>query len=176
MKKLIALILLITSCGAKSKIHNCNFIIKNDSKVNYTILEKKLNGNINGGKAYSADILIYTNQEEQIDTAHSIDCIYYAICKKDSLLDARFYRSIKGFEISNKYNIKVFKTQFINSTISDSLELQMFYQYAIASINVEPDEENDRNVLTSGCHPKLALRLISNTAGNSVEKKYYFKY
>lgn len=136
MKYLILIfVVLLTSCGNKIEIVKCDSNISNYSALNYEILEKEYIEVVDKDSLFYADVLIKKLTKDSMITMDSFGCYCLAICKKESLIDARFYSDKIGYEIAKKYNINKFSASLANVMIDNNTDLQCIWKYILLSIH-----------------------------------------
>ena len=167
---LLIFTILIISCDNKMEIRHCDCDISSYAVFNYEILEKKFIEMVNKDSLFHADILIDSDVKDPTITMDSLGCYCLAICKKESLIDARFYIDKIGYEITKKYQINEFSRSLINLKIDNNLDLEKLYDSALLSVHVN-DKQSWKNELNSDNFSMLFPRQIAPVEGEYIETK-----
>ncbi len=162
---------LLTSCGNKIEIVKCDSNISNYSAFNYEILEKELIEVVDKDSLFHADILIKKLTKDSMITMDSVGCYCLAICKKESLIDARFYGDKIGYEIAKKYNINEFSATLVNVMIDNNIDLQNIWKYALLSFHENDYKQNWINGLNSDNFSMLWPRQIETVESKHIKTK-----
>ena len=169
--RLILLFLVFTSCGHKTEIIKCDSDLSHYSAFDYEILEKEFINEVNGDSVFSAEILIKTFTKDSMILMDSVSCFCLAICKKESIAEARFYKNKIGFEIAKKYQINEFSIAIATLYIDNNIDMQNLLKHSIASIRIDDIDQNWTQHLNSNNFSVFGLRQVQPLEGEYVERK-----
>lgn len=164
-------LLLILSCGIETRIYQCNENICNYTDFQHKFLDKQFIKLIGKDSLFKAEILVEANTKDSMVLLDSVLCYCLAICKKESIVESRFYKKREGFEIIKKYNIEKFDAIEINSIITDFNDSEIFWKSGIASFKIGQLDDNWKKQINSDNISTLTPRLIQPRFTKKINKR-----